>query len=368
MDIGSYQLNERLASAALPSWRLKALHSPHVFVNAGFPVRVQSTDELVGLLDTMQEGLFDAFIRELGGLDETDLEAFVDALTEYCLFFRINFPGRRVPLPLSTMIAHFTLARKLRGIGGPHRILEIGPGCGYLSFFLRHWTDLESYSQIETTESFYLLQNLVNKHVFRHRFQEHAQASLEGQAASFVTEAQAAGPHTEISPRLSLDLPPVCRHYPWWRIGEVAEQRFSVVTTNATLNEFSEEALAQYVWLIDRCLMKDGCLLVQCYGGGPGSLETIFRKLFGIRLAPVVGVLTGETMVGEQFMAKSNLLFVREGHPLFSKYLKGNLTFPLFEPDEPLVRAIYMPDSAGPRRPVDAGEIVAAVSARLKAA
>lgn len=366
MDIGSYQLNERLAGAALPSWRLKALHSPHVFVNAGFPVRVQSTDELVGLLDTMQEGLFDSFMQELGGLDDADLTTLVDALTDYCLFFRINFPGRRAPLPLSTMIAHFALAQKLRGIGGPHRILEIGPGCGYLSFFLKHWTDLESYSQIETTESFYLLQNLVNKHVFRHRFHEHAQASLEGQSASFVTEAQVAGPHTEISPRLSLDLPPVCRHYPWWRIGEVAEQRFGVVTTNATLNEFSEAALAQYVWLIDRCLMKEGCLLVQCYGGGPGSLEAIFRKLFEIHLAPVVGVLTADTMIGGKFLAKSNLLFVREGHPLFAKYLKMNLSFPRFELDEPLVRAIYSLDSAGPRRPVTAEEIVAAVSARLR--
>jgi len=367
MDIGSYQLNERLASAALPSWRLKALHSPHVFVNAGFPVRVQSTDELVGLLDTMQEGLFASFVKELGGFDDADLSAFVDALADYCLFFRINFPWRKAPLPLSTMIAHFTLAQKLRGFGGPHRILEIGPGCGYLSFFLRHWQDLEAYSQVETTESFYLLQNLVNKHVFRHRFHEHAQADIETQSGSFVTEAQVAGPHTEISPRLSLDLPPVCRHYPWWRIGEIAQQRFNVVTTNATLNEFSDAALTQYVWLIDRCLTRDGCLLVQCYGGGPGSLENIFRQLFGIGLAPVVVVLSGETMIGEKFLAKSNLLFVRERHPLFTKYASGTINFPRFEASEPLVQSVYMPPSAGPRRSVTPQEIVAAVAERLKA-
>lgn len=367
MDIESYRLNERLATAAIPSWRMKALHRPHVFYTHGFPVHVASTDELMTLLDTMQEGLFAPFVRELGGFDEVDQAAFVDALVDYCLFFRVHFPHREAPLPLSTMLAHFVLAKKLRGIGSPYRILEIGPGCGYLSFFLHRWSDLDDYTQIETTESFYILQNLVNKYLFEHRFRDFAPAVFEpGQVASMVSDPKGAPLYTEVSPRVAVDVPPKCRHFPWWRIGEVANETFNIVTTNATLNEFSNEALRQYVWLIDKCLARDGCLLVQCYGGGPGSLETIFKSLFEIRLAPVVVSLEAEVTVAEKHFAKSNLLFVRERHPMFAKYAQMPLQLPRFDPANLMVKSVYVTAGSGPRRTLSADDIVAMVAERLK--
>ncbi|HTY70241.1 MAG TPA: hypothetical protein VMH36_26545 [Alphaproteobacteria bacterium] len=364
MDIASYRLHERLASASLPTWRIKALQNPIVFQAGGFPVRIESTDELVALLDTMQENRFGQYIKELGGLDEEDLAVLVDALVEYCKFFRTNFSGRDAPLPLSTMVAHLAIAKKLRALGRPHRILEIGPGCGYLSFFLKGWSDLEDYTQVETTESFYVLQNLVNKHVFGHRFRDHAQTDLEGRAALPIT-AQIGIPDTEISPRIPLDMRGVCRHFPWWQLGRVATERFSVVTTNATLTEFSEGALRQYVWLIDQCLAPDGCLVVQCCGGGSGSLETILQLLFSIRLAPVALVLQENVTIGDKYLAKTNLLFVRERHPLFAKYAKPKLTLPLFDPNDLLVRAVYGIGGGGSRREVTADELVTRVTERL---
>jgi hypothetical protein len=368
MDIGSYRLNERLANAVLPSWRIKAVQRPHVFHTHGFPVHVDSTDELVSVLDTMQENRFARYLSELGGLDETDLATLVNALADYCLFFRTHFPAREAPLPLSTMIAHLTLAKKLRGIGPPYRILEIGPGCGYLSFLLRQWTDLQDYCQIETTESFYILQNLINKFLFRHRFRDLAQTRWEpDQAAGFVTASSAAAHATEISPRIPLDIEPTCRHFPWWRIGDVAKEQFNVVTTNATLNEFSADAFRQYVWLIDQCLAKDGCLLVQCYGGGPAPLDNILQSLFAIKLAPVVLMLDSEVTFAGKFFTNSNLLFVRERHPLYNRYATPKVTVPLFEPQNLLVKAVYLPESAGPRREVAAIEIAARVAKQLLA-
>lgn len=363
MDIASYRLNERLASAALPTWRIKAIQNPIVFQAGGFPVRVESTDELVGVLDTMQENLFLNFVKELGGMDDRDLATLVDALVDYCMFYRTNFPGRDAPLPLSTMIAHLTLSKKLQALGRPHRILEIGPGCGYLSFFLKSWSDLEDYSQVETTESFYVLQNLVNKHVFGHRFREYAQTDLEGRAATPIT-AQIGIPDTEISPRVQLNMAATCHHFPWWQLGQVAKKQFSVVTTNATLNEFTEGALRQYVWLIDQCLAADGCLLVQCYGGGPGSLDKILQSLFSIRLAPVTLALQGDASVAGKYFAKPNLLFVRERHPLFTKYAKPKLTLPLFDPSDLLVRAVYGVEGEG-RREVAVDELLTLVIEHL---
>src|SRR5258708_38661471 len=109
MDISSYRVNERLATATVPSWRMRAMHRPHLFHTSGFPVQVDTTDELVPLLDTMQENLFGSFVKELGGLNEADLKAFVDSLVEYCLFFRPNLPGqgassRRSPPPADTVV------------------------------------------------------------------------------------------------------------------------------------------------------------------------------------------------------------------------------------------------------------------------
>jgi hypothetical protein len=366
MDIGSYRLNERLANASIPSWRLKAIHGAHVFASAGFPMHIESTDELLNLLDTMQENRFDSFINELGGLDDAEQAAFVEALADYCLFFRINFPGKEALMPLSTMIAHFTLAKKLRGLGA-RRILEIGPGCGYLSFFLKDWNGLEKYCQIETAESFYLLQNLVNKYVFGHQFRECAQGDWAGQAASpIVSTAAFQGAHVEISQRIALSLPARCWHYPWWRLGELVEQRFDVVTSNANLNEFSRGAFDQYVWLIDRVLAPEGCMLVQCPGGGPLPMDYIFQQLLSIRLMPVAIVDGNADALGGPTFALPNILFVREKHPSFAKYAGVPLTLPRFDANDPLLRNVYLPGSNAGRRLRSATEILAAVADRLK--
>jgi hypothetical protein len=368
MDIGSYRLNERLAKAAIPSWRLKAIHGAHVFANAGFPLQVESTDELFNLLDTMQEGRFAQFQAELGGFGERDVATFVDALVDFCLFFRIHFPGRLAPVPLSTMIAHLLVAKKLRGLRA-RRILEIGPGCGYLSFFLKSHPGLENYTQIETTESFYILQNLVNKHVFGHRFRECAQADWSQQAATPVLDSAAnqRAAHIEISQRLALDTPEICRHYPWWRLGELTAQRFDVVTSNANLNEFTQGAFLQYVWLIDRVLAQDGFLLVQDMGGGPLPLDFIVQRLLEIRLMPVVIVNPGALSPGGPSFGLGNFLFVREQHPLFARYANaGQIQVPRFDADEPLVRAVFSLAADQSRRSIAPEQILAAVSERLK--
>jgi hypothetical protein len=366
MDIGSYRLNERLANAAIPSWRLKAIHGAHIFAAAGFPMHIDSTDELRNVLDTMQENRFPGFVEELGGFDEEEEAAFVDALVDYCLFYRINFPGREALMPLSTMVAHFALARKLKGLA-PRRILEIGPGCGYLSFFLKRWTNLENYSQIESAESFYLLQNLVNKYVFGHHFHERAQGDWTDNAAfPIVSTAAFQGASVEISHRIPISLPAKCSHYPWWRLGDLVEQRFDVVTSNANLNEFSRGAFDQYVWLIDRVLAQDGCMLVQCPGGGPLPFDYILQQLLDIRLMPVAIVNADGSVPGAPRFALPNLLFVREKHSLFAKYANAQLVVPRFDANEPLIRKVYFPMPGRQRRPRSAGDILAAVTERLK--
>jgi SAM-dependent methyltransferase len=366
MDIGSYRLNQRLAKAAIPSWRLMAIHGAHVFRQAGFPLEIDSTDELVNLLDTMHENQFDPFVAELNGLDDGEVATLLDALVDYCRFFRVHFPGAQAPIPLSTMVAHLAIALKLRGLGTARRILEIGPGCGYLSFFLGRWPELASYAQIESAESFYILQNLVNKHVFAHRFRDFAQADW-GPAAAAIGRLAAGVSDLELSARLAVDFPAVCSHYPWWRIDDLANQQFDVITSNANFTEFSEGAFRQYVQLIDRCLAPDGCLLIQCLGGGSLDPVLLLRGLVGIRLVPVVATnVKGGVVAAGQWFALPNFLFVRERHPAAQRYARETLALPLYEPDDPFVSGVFARATTGQRRRVGAAEILGALEARLK--
>jgi hypothetical protein len=226
---------------------------------------------------------------------------------------------------------------------------------------LKNWDDLEDYAQVETTESFYILQNLVNRHLFGHRFHDYARVS-DGASAMPITETLGFH-HTEISPRIAVDLPTVCRHFPWWQLGRVAKERFNIVTTNAALTEFSDDAFRQYAWLINECLAPDGCLLVQCHGGGPGSLENILRTFFAIKLAPVAMVVQPAVTVADKFFATSNFLFVREQQPLFAKYATAT-TLPSFDPNDALPRAVYGIGNT-PRRDVSPEEIVGMVTQRM---
>jgi hypothetical protein len=178
LDPYTYRRNERLAREQLPTWRTAAAHSLGHFEKIGFPVRIESIAEVGQLLDTMQEGRWDAYMAELGGLTDTEHELFVAVCCDALLFQMTYLPARVPVVPLTTLLSAFVLYRKCVGFDTDFRsVLEIGPGCGYLSFFLKGHGPLRNYSQIEACESFYILQNLVNVHCFGHRFDERAHLS-----------------------------------------------------------------------------------------------------------------------------------------------------------------------------------------------
>ena len=161
-----YRISERLAKAQMPTWRLAQTHAVDHFEKTGFPVRVSSLREVGQLLDTMQENRFDGYMRELGGLTESEYALLIKACRDVVLFQLTYFSNRRPTLPLSTLLSVFTLHRKFLAVDRNFRsVIEIGPGCGYLPFFLRHQASLQNYSQIEACESFYLLQNLSLIHI-----------------------------------------------------------------------------------------------------------------------------------------------------------------------------------------------------------
>jgi len=343
IDAAAYRSNETNAKRAIADWRLCNINDPYVFQNQGFPVRADSFLDLAQILDTMQEGRFDYYLRELGGFTEEDTNVFVNACLDYVGFYTSLFHRERVVVPLSTLIAHFVAYKKLIGYDpGFTRVLELGPGCGYLSFFLRHHAPLADYTQIESTESFYLLQSHINSHVFGSGFAEHALSRHALQDhGKYVPKLNWHNPfHYEEQKSINVRTEPICHHFPWWRIGDVATRKYDIVASNANLNEFSREALFQYLSLIRDVLTDDGAIVAQCLGGGPPSYDAIFTSMKSAGFVPVALIGGGASIDGRVFVV-SNGVFVGERHPLYSKYVDKTPQFPMIDRGMPFQNKMY---------------------------
>ena len=72
----------------------------------------------------------------MGGLRPSEIRELVDALSAFAAFHMTAFPGRTVQLPLSTFLSQLVIALKPRHLQPRGQVLEVGAGCGYLSYFI----------------------------------------------------------------------------------------------------------------------------------------------------------------------------------------------------------------------------------------
>jgi hypothetical protein len=368
LDAAAYRANEINAKRGIADWRLSNINDPYIFQNQGFPVRADSFLDLAQILDTMQEDRFDYYMKELGGFTDEDLNFFVSVCLDFVDFYHSVFQRERVLLPLSTIIAHFVIYKKLCGYAPQFsRLLEIGPGCGYLSFFLRDHSALLDYTQIESTESFYLLQSHINSHVFGAHFDEHAlsKKSADDHDAYYPKLKWHNPFHYEDQKIIRLGRSTVCNHYPWWRIGEAADRKYEIVSSNANLNEFSREALFQYLSLIRDVLADDGVIIAQCLGGGPPTYDTIFTHMKAAGFVPIALVQI-DNVPGRIFVV-SNGIFVGEKHPLYSTYAERKPMFPTLDRERDFVNKMYFINEQNPERKklYSTADILSAVSDRF---
>ncbi len=279
LDIPAYRESENHIRQYLNQWISIRRHNLDIFEKAGFPVRVNCIQEIRTLLGSMQEGRCDAFMEDVGGLSEKQLELVVQVARDVVRFQETTFPRRQLLMPFDNILAYFSTYSKLCALKPDFEsVLEIGPGASMLSFYLSRHRPLKNYTQIEACESFYLLQSLINNWQFESAFEENA--FLE---SIFV-------PHDSSNmPTTNKRHEKVCHHYPWWKIEEVssAGQDFDVIVSNANLLEFSELALDEYLQLVSKKLRDDGLFFVQCFGSGPMPIEKLWSKMHENRLAPL---------------------------------------------------------------------------------
>lgn len=379
MDAASYRLSEVLAKRGMRSLRQTGIHAPEYFESTGFLTRVESMEDLVVLLDVMHNNRYDDFMAELGGLDEADMAELLGAYAEYARFFLTQFPSAEIPIPLSGMLSQYAIALKLRGIPERKSVLEIGPGSGLLSFFLANDPSIERYDQVEATESFYLLQSLVNRHVYGHRFIDHAQFDSRAADLGGIDFETVRTRHKEIlvnyeTPEgLTVERHPRAEHFPWWRLEDVAARRYDVVTSNANLTEFNETALRYYAALFVQVLKPTGVFLAQCPGGGRTSGDVALRALMDVGLRPL---LIAARYIGRnqkhpaalpegKQLVTANLIFVPPGHPSYEKASDPNQKMPIIDADDPLTRSI-LGYHRKPAKIWSREEMLGAISERLR--
>jgi len=333
IDINYYRLQEEMAKNSLPSWRISKKFNLEIFEKEGFPVRINNIQQLRQIFDTMQEERFEILIRELSGLDEQELSIFIEACKESILFQEIYFSNSETILPLDTLFSQFVIFKKIKAIQPTAKsILEFGPGVGFFSFFLKHFDNLVHYSYTDSCESFYILQHHINSYIFKEQFSEKLLNKKKNQC---FMGGQKVKPLT-IHRKNNKTTP--CNAYPWWKLAELENDgiKYDMVTSNANLLEFSEEALDDYLILMKQKLNDNGMIFIQCLGYSLlRDARYLFEKLHKNKFAVLFftnGLVQYECPVSKQAMAKffivPNMILIDEKHELFDQYYGRELTTP----------------------------------------
>jgi len=189
-----------------------------VFSVLGYPFRVDSEAELWRYHDVMQEGRFERNLHLIQDSEhDFDLvrktaKQILD-FSEHCLPFRSC--GKHA---LTRSLYQFQLIIKNRPHDGKLKILEIGPGSGYLGILLAN--DGHEYFAMDAAQAFYLYQKKIWSHIFQSEYFDFSESTSR-----------------PTNPRIT--------HLPWWRFANlsIALPEIDIVTVNHALTEMHENAV-----------------------------------------------------------------------------------------------------------------------------
>jgi len=347
IDPATYDDAEAIGYRATGNWVWRSMMTSSALEPSSFPMRIRSLQELRVMLDSMHQRRFDRFVAELKGLSEAEIEKVVAACVTFARFHVSTFQDGPVPVPLNTMLSAFLASRKLLALPRHAAMLEIGPGSGFLNFFTAEGSGVFRRTQIEVTQSLYLLQAQLNGFLYGARYRDLAVAPIGPSELGNLTDGMRI-PHGAYEKTPTIDWRPdaVMTQVPWWRIDTALNggAQYDVVVANANLYEMTFGAFVYYFENFRRCLAPHGVVLVQDLGLRRGA-ETLNRMdtLAGLGYRPLVNVVAGKE---HRRMATENLLLVTEGHPDWAHAAKDFKADHLPE-DVPLVRAVYGLDRPG---------------------
>lgn len=345
IDIQTYNATEALARRSVSSRVALMAFTASAFEESGVPTRIQSLHELRMLMDSMNFQMFKPYQEELGGFRERDLECWTRALRDVLWFHLATFGDGEIPLPLRSMLNHYLVYRKLKGLPGRKRVLDIGPGTGYLAFFAAPDPEFDEYGQIEITQSYYILQSLFAHQAYGHQGHDLAMDTPACEAIPDLASVPIQTRLMEPPPTMKVRRQLRYRHYPWWEIGKAFERTWDVVMLNANLSEMAPEAMLYYFQRIKQSLAPEGIVLMQGSGlagynrmtGTRASLKDLLKWIEMVGFRPLVsadGAVAGKTF------SRDNRVFLAESHPLYGRAVAA--MGPDRWPDDlPLVRSLF---------------------------
>ena len=190
-----------------------------VFGTLGYPFKVNDESELWRYHDVMQEGRFEDNLRLISKYTDHEFELITRTARQILSFSERNFLIRNSGKhALTRSLYQYQLIMRNKPHNGPLKILEIGPGSGYLGLLLAN--DGHQYFAMDAAQAFYLYQKKLWSDVYGADYFDYSE-SLSRPDSAKVTQI------------------------PWWRFANLSIPlpEVDVVTINHALAEMHENSV-----------------------------------------------------------------------------------------------------------------------------
>ena len=190
-----------------------------VFGTLGYPFKVNDESELWRYHDVMQEGRFDRNLRLISNYTDHEFELITKTAKQILSFSERHLPIRNSGKhALTRSLYQYQLIMKNRPHDGPLKILEIGPGSGYLGLLLAN--DGHQYFAMDAAQAFYLYQKKLWSDIYGSDYFDYSESSSRPENARVT-------------------------HIPWWRFANLSIPlpEVDIVTINHALAEMHENAV-----------------------------------------------------------------------------------------------------------------------------
>ena len=216
--VDEYNQAERAGRATVSNRAIESF-SLELWNTLGYPFKVDSESELWRYHDVMQEGRFKENLRLIGNYSEHEFDLVTKSAKQILGFSERHLPIRNSgKYALTRSLYQFQLLMKHRPHDGPLRILEIGPGSGYLGLLLAN--DGHQYFAMDAAQAFYLYQKKLWSDIYGADYFDYSESSSRPDTAKVT-------------------------HIPWWQFANLSIPipDVDVVTINHALAEMHPQAV-----------------------------------------------------------------------------------------------------------------------------
>ena len=216
--VDKYNQAEQAGRATVSNRAIEAF-SLELWNTLGFPFKVDSESELWRYHDSMQDGRFKKNLRLIGSFSEQEFDLVIKTAKQILSFsereLTIRNSGKHA---LTRSLYQYQLLMKNRPHDGPLRILEIGPGSGYLGLLLAN--DGHQYFAMDAAQAFYLYQKKLWSDIYRADYFDYSESTSRPDNAKVT-------------------------HIPWWRFANLSIPipDVDIVTINHALCEMHPTAV-----------------------------------------------------------------------------------------------------------------------------